>query len=43
MTPQEILRELGTIKIGDIMMKTTDGKQLALRRVARPGQTQARH
>ena len=42
MTPQEILRELGTIKIGDIMMKTTDGKQLALRRVARPGQTQAR-
>ena len=42
MTPQEILREVRTIKIGDITMKTTDGRQLALRRVARPGQTQAR-
>ena len=36
MTPQVILRELAAIKIGDILMKTTDGRQLALRRVARP-------
>jgi transposase len=42
MTPQVILRELGRIKIGDILMKTTDGRQLALRRVARPEPEQAR-
>ncbi len=42
MTPQVILRELREIKIGDILMSTTDGRQLALRRVARPGPGQAR-
>jgi hypothetical protein len=42
MTPQVVLRELGRIKIGDILMKTTDGRQLALRRVARPEPEQAR-
>jgi transposase len=36
MTPQVILRELAAIKIGDILMRTTDGRQLALRRVAHP-------
>jgi transposase len=41
MTPQVVLRELGKIKIGDIVMKTTDGQRLALRRVARPGPEQA--
>jgi transposase len=42
MTPQMILRELRKIKIGDILMSTSDGRQLALRRVARPGPSQAR-
>jgi transposase len=42
MTPQVILRELGKVKIGDILMKTTDGRQLVLRRVARPKPAQAR-
>ncbi len=42
MTPQVILRELREIKIGDILMSTSDGRQLALRRVARPGPSQAR-
>jgi hypothetical protein len=42
MTPQMILRELRKIKIGDILMSTSDGRQLALRRVARPGPDQAR-
>ena len=42
MTPQVILRELGKIKIGDILMSTSDGRQLALRRVARPEPDQAR-
>src|SRR5262249_564348 len=42
MTPRVILRELGTIQIGDIVMKTTDGRQLALRRVARPQPEPAR-
>lgn len=42
MTPQVILRELGAIQIGDILMDTTDGRQLALRRVARPGPDQTR-
>jgi hypothetical protein len=42
MTPQVMLRELAAIKIGDILMSTTDGQQLALRRVARPGPDQTR-
>jgi transposase len=42
MTPQMILRELREIKIGDILMTTSDRRQLALRRVARPGPSQAR-
>jgi transposase len=42
MTPQMMLRELREIKIGDILMSTSDGRQLALRRVARPGPSQAR-
>jgi transposase len=42
MTPQVILRELAEIEIGDILMKTTDGQQLVLRRVARPEPEQAR-
>ena len=37
-----ILRELERIEIGDILMSTTDGQQLALRRVARPTAVQAR-
>jgi hypothetical protein len=36
MTPEVILRELGQIAIGDIELETTDGRKLALRRVARP-------
>ncbi len=42
MTPQVILRELRELKIGDILMSTSDGRQLALRRVARPGPGQVR-
>ena len=42
MTPQVILRELGRVKIGDILMKTTDGRELVLRRVARPQPEQTR-
>ena len=42
MTPAVILRELGRIQIGDILLETTDGQQLALRRVARPDAEQAR-
>jgi transposase len=42
MTPQAILRELREIKIGDILMSTSDGRQLVLRRVARPEPSQAR-
>jgi transposase len=42
MTPQVILRELRAIQIGDILMETTDGRQLALRRVARPTEEPAR-
>ncbi len=42
MTPAVILRELGRIQIGDILLETTDGRQLALRRVARPDAEQAR-
>jgi transposase len=36
MTPEVILWQLAKIQIGDIVMETTDGQQLALRRVARP-------
>jgi len=42
MTSQVILRELTAVKIGDILMKTTDGQQLVLRRVACPKPEQAR-
>jgi transposase len=37
MSPEVILRELALIQIGDIILETTDGRQLLLRRVARPG------
>jgi hypothetical protein len=40
MTPEAILRELGEIKIGDIELATTDGRQLVFRRVARPNAEQ---
>jgi hypothetical protein len=36
MTPEVILRELRRLAIGDILLETTAGQQLALRRVARP-------
>lgn len=36
MTPEVILRELGHVAIGDILLETTDGRTLTLRRVARP-------
>ena len=42
MTPEVILWQLGKIQIGDIVMETTDGQQLALRRVARPDAEQKR-
>jgi transposase len=42
MTPQVILRELSKVKIGDILMNTTDGRELVLRRVARPDPEQTR-
>ena len=42
MTPEVILRQLGEIQIGDILLETTDGRKLALRRVARPKPEQAR-
>jgi len=42
MSPEAILRELAKIQIGDILRDTTDGRQLALRRVARPTPEQAR-
>jgi transposase len=42
MTPEVILRELGQIQIGDILLETTEGVKLALRRVARPNAEQAR-
>ena len=41
-TPAVILRELSRIQIGDILLETTDGQQLALRRVARPDAEQSR-
>jgi transposase len=42
MTPEVILRQMGSLRIGDILLKTTDGRTLALRRVARPDKEQAR-
>jgi transposase len=42
MTPEVILRELGRLQIGDIILGTTDGRQLLLRRVARPDAEQKR-
>jgi hypothetical protein len=36
MSPEVILRELSQIQIGDILLETTTGQKLALRRVARP-------
>jgi Transposase DDE domain len=42
MTPQVILRELGQIEIGDILLETSTGQTLALRRVARPNAEQKR-
>jgi transposase len=42
MTPEIILRELGHVAIGDILLETTDGRTLALRRVARPTAEPAR-
>ena len=42
MSPETILRELAKIQIGDILLDTTDGRQLALRRVSRPMPEQAR-
>ena len=42
MTPEAALRELRKIQIGDILLETTDGQQLALRRVARPDAEQRR-
>jgi len=42
MTPEVILRELGRIALGDIQLQTTDGRQLLLRRVARPDAEQKR-
>ena len=35
-SPETILGELAKAQIGDILPETTDGRQLALRRVARP-------
>jgi transposase len=42
MTPEVILRELSQIQIGDILLETTAGQKLALRRVARPNLEQQR-
>jgi transposase len=42
MTPKAILRQLAAIEVGDILLQTADGRQLALRRVARPKPAQAR-
>src|SRR6516165_1077578 len=42
MTPETILRELGRIALGEIQLQTTDGRQLLLRRVARPDAEQKR-
>lgn len=42
MTPEVILRELSKIQLGDILLETTTGQRLALRRVARPDSEQKR-
>ena len=42
MSPETILRELSKIQIGDILLETTAGQTLALRRVARPNAEQKR-
>jgi hypothetical protein len=42
MTPEVILRELGERQIGDILLETSAGQKLALRRVARPNAEQKR-
>jgi transposase len=42
MTPEVVLRELARIQIGDIILEATDGRQLWLRRVARPDAEQKR-
>jgi transposase len=42
MTPAVILRELGQVQVGDILLETTAGQQLALRRVARPNAEQTK-
>jgi hypothetical protein len=42
MTPEALLRELAKIQIGDILLETTTGQNLALRRVARPDAEQKR-
>jgi len=42
MSPEVILRELSRLQIGDILLETTDGRKLVLRRVARPTIEQAK-
>lgn len=42
MSPEVCLRELRQIMVGDILLETTDGRRLALRRVARPNPEQER-
>jgi hypothetical protein len=42
MTPEVILRALSQIQVGDIVLETTEGQKLALRRVARPNAEPAR-
>jgi hypothetical protein len=42
MSPETILRTLSEIQIGDILLETTTGQTLALRRVARPNAEQQR-
>jgi hypothetical protein len=42
MTPEVILRELDHVPVGDILLETTDGRRLALRRVAQPTAEPAR-
>jgi len=42
MTPEVVLRELRKIQIGDMVLETTEGQKLVLRRVARPDAEQSR-
>jgi hypothetical protein len=42
MSPETILRTLAKVQIGDILLETTTGQKLALRRVARPDSEQKR-